>query len=266
MGAQTAAEKLARLLPTARAGDAAAREALIESFLPFILRVASPQTGRYLRVGEDEEVVEGMLAFNEAVDSYDPRRGRSFLGFTAQVIRRRLIDGQRRRRSEGREVSWSRLAEDRHLHDVLLRRSLEAHRSVQEAAAIREEIRRCDTLLREYGITFRELAARSPRHRDAREGALWAARVLAEDPALAAALGRTRKLPLAQLCRRVDLSPRSLQRHRSYIVALTLLLLSRDFPGLREFLRPPPAGVRAGRAGRSSARVEARGKGGFGCG
>jgi len=92
------------LLVRARRGDAVARETLLDRYTPFTLKVASQVTGGYVELGRDDEASIALMAFNESIDSYDPARGASFLGFARAVIRRRLIDLYRRDRSGRREI------------------------------------------------------------------------------------------------------------------------------------------------------------------
>jgi len=58
---------------------------------------------------------------------------------------------------------------------------------------------------------------------------------VAEDPALAGHLLNRRELPLKQLERRVDVSRKTLERQRKYIIAVALLLLE-DFIYLRGYI------------------------------
>ncbi|MCL5676542.1 MAG: hypothetical protein M1602_01435 [Firmicutes bacterium] len=81
---------LPELVTRAKDGDVEARNRLIAKFQPFVLGIASRISGRFVQAGRDDEVSVGLLAFNEAIDSYDPAKGVSFLGFAEIVIRRRL--------------------------------------------------------------------------------------------------------------------------------------------------------------------------------
>lgn len=226
------------LLQLAREGDREARERLIDSFTPFILRVASQSRGRYVQVGEDEEVSIGMLAFNEAIDHFDDRRGKNFLAFAEQVIRRRLIDHYRRERRGAREVNFSELKDQENPGYPLeaeVRMAVEEHRRVAEAEDQREEILRYRDLLAAYGISLPELVRISPKHRDARDSARKVARVLAEDPELAEHLRRLKELPLKELSSRVAVSRKTLERQRKYIIALALIAME-DFDHLRGYV------------------------------
>ena len=52
-------------------GDSTLSGSLIREFKPFIASVAQKSVGRYLRYGTDEELSVGLLAFKEAIDSFN---------------------------------------------------------------------------------------------------------------------------------------------------------------------------------------------------
>lgn len=224
-------------LQLARGGDREARDNLIRSFIPFILRVASQTRGRYVREGEDEEVSIGMLGFNEAIDHFDQERSKNFFAFAEQVIRRRLIDHYRREKRR-QEVNFSDLEDQDNPGypiDAEVRSSLAEHQRLTEAEAQREEILRYREILGAYGIELPELVRVSPKHRDARASARDVARMLVRDPDLAEHLRHSKELPLKELAARVSVSRKTLERQRKYIIALAVIALE-GFTYLQAYL------------------------------
>lgn len=238
------------LLSRARRGDKAAREELIDRYAPFALKVASRVTGGYVRLGEDDESTVALLAFNEAIDRYDPGRGGGFLGFAEEVIRRRLIDHYRRGRAGRREVPLSALSDAGGLDGTLAGEAggesgpppaevLAAewvHREREDEAERREEVLRYRELLAAYGISLEELVRLSPRHEDARRRAIEAARALAARPELVESLRRRGELPLKELVGLAGLSRKTLERQRKYIIAVALIL-TEGLPYLEAYLK-----------------------------
>ncbi|NYC94378.1 sigma factor [Clostridium acetobutylicum] len=53
---------------------------LIQEYKPFIASLLQKKTGKYLQYGYDDELSIGMIAFEEAVESYDRNKGK-FLSF-----------------------------------------------------------------------------------------------------------------------------------------------------------------------------------------
>ena len=166
--------------------DKAAREVLIERFTPFILRVTTRTVGRYVRLGEDDEVSIALMAFSEAIDRFDPERGGNFLAFAETVIKRRLID-HFRREGQRREIPMSSLQSEDGENEAQMpleaEAAISAHQERTAQEERREEIERFQEALGAFGIRLADLARLAPRHRDARAAALGVAMLVACGPA-----------------------------------------------------------------------------------
>ena len=227
------------LVAQAQAGDTGAREVLLRDYQPFVLRVVSRVRGGYVTRSSEEAAI-GLVAFNEAIDSFRPDRGVAFLTFCETVIRRRLIDHYRRQARGAREVPLSALEEEDDEGSVYAPVEVEAaqaaHQAYLEAWDRREEVVRFGARLKEMGLSIRELVRVSPRHRDARQRALQVARYLAARPALGRQVLERGVLPVRELEENLGLGRKMLERNRKYILAMTLVLLE-DFPYLQDYLR-----------------------------
>lgn len=234
--------ELTELVARAQAGDGAARERLLQDYRPFYLRVASNSCRKYLVLGRDDEASIAMIAFNEAIDSYNSEGGASFLSFAEIVVKRRMVDYFRRQNRKSDEIPLSSFETDDQEDNVIQKiESKEAHAVLQiqqETEERREEIFRLDQLLSHYGIRFSELVKISPKHQDARDRALQVARTLTSDPELLAYLTKKKSLPLKELEARVEVSRKTLERQRKYIITLALILIG-DFYHLQEYLNRP---------------------------
>ena len=228
------------LLLQAQKGDTQSREVVIKAFKPHVVRIASTCCGRFLRVGEDEEISVALLALNEAIDSYKPGQANSFPGFVTVVVRRRLIDYYRRNKARQYEIPFSGFQDDdTETSTLLLLEQKEAEKvfnQQEEARERQEEIVYYTQLLAEYNITLSELVKCSPRHKSARRRAMLAAELLAADPELVAHFRKHKELPLKEIEDRLPFSRKTLERHRKYIVAL-LLVRTEDLPHLRDYLK-----------------------------
>ncbi len=236
--AGSTASPVDRLLEPARRGDREAREELLRAYTPLVLRVSSQVSGRYIQVGRDEEVSVGLLALNEAIDRFNADRGASFISFAEMVIKRRLIDYYRRQKRRT-EIPLSELeSEDEEgnpLRHVEQREAMERFAHEQEAEERKQEILRYTKRLAEFGISFRELVQICPKHQDARERAIEAARLVATNPLLAEYLMTRKALPLKQLEEMVGISRKTLERQRKYIIAVALIMYE-DFYHLKEYV------------------------------
>jgi len=225
-----AEEDVPALLERARKGDRNAREELIaahQSFIAGCVAKAVPGRGG---IRDTDEYSIALIAFNEAVDGYDPARGASFHGFARQVISRRLVDYYRASRRFSPELPQAEPPEE----------TVESDFTLPEDD-VREEIERFATRLGEFGITLEDLVRETPRHRDSRKMAIGIARRILEDPELRAGLERKRRLPFNLLLRQLVFNRKTIQRHRKYIIG-AYLILAGDFPVLREYVRDAEKG------------------------
>jgi len=237
-GAQEPPEKIVARI---RAGDERLRESFIADYGPYIARTASRFCKRYIDPSRDDEYSIALAAFNEAIDGYDGTAGKSFLGFAETVIRRRLIDHIRREQRHARALPMSAFEDDpageSPLNAVETAGALDAYASENLRESRRLEIEALAERLARCGITFADLADRSPRHADSRALLLGIGAALASRPELMEAMERHGRLPIKELMECCRVSRKTLERNRKYIMA-TALILSGDYPLLKSYLLP----------------------------
>jgi len=226
------------LVERAQAGDEGAREELLRRYAPFAMRVASEVCGRYVELGRDDEASVALIALHEAVSSFRAERSPSFFSFAELVVRRRILDFQRREHRP--ETPFSSLVPEGEEGDpplLEIREPREGHTLVEEALDRLEEIGRFRAALEALGIRLEELPALSPRHRDARENCLRVARRIAARPELLRQVRERGTLPLSLLEGEegLPLGRKAMERQRKYILAL-VVVLSGEFPLLRSYL------------------------------
>ncbi|MGB9792373.1 MAG: sigma-70 family RNA polymerase sigma factor [Thermacetogeniaceae bacterium] len=207
-------DEICALIREAQDGNSEARERLIDEHLPFVKRIVSGHVAGNEEVSSCEEYSIGLIALNEAIDSYKPGL-RSFRSFAADVIRRRLIDYRR--------------SQNRHREKVLYLADLQepaAHDVSKEDVEGRPEIDSFLARLREHGIGLQDLISGTPKHHDTRVLCARIAMAVVEDAELRSHFQRYRSLPLRRLVERLGVSAKTVERHRKYIVALCLILMS----------------------------------------
>jgi len=220
----------------AQDGDEAARETLIEENTDFIARVVSQFCNRRIDVHSDEFSI-GLIAFNEAVDGFREGAGRSFLSYSAMVIKRRLIDYVRKESRHNTVSLDTPMTEEQDgmLNPAEVR---EAWRQYQREMEVRErgrEILALNDELEEYGFDLRDLQDGSPTHRNTRESLVEIAHVLVSTPELREYLLRTKRLPLRDLSAASGASHKVLKTWRRYIVTLAVILTNDRFEYLRSY-------------------------------
>ena len=214
--------------------DKQIRESVITKYTPFILKTASDYTGRYISQGADEEYSVSLIAFNEAIDSFDSTRGVSFFAFARVVIRRRLMDFSGRQNKKTCEVSMQVLEEQNPYVEYGV--SLDRYRQTTEQEDRKLEIEEYSRALQEFDISFDSLVGAAPKKRDARTRAIEVARIIAGNPQFLEHLRKNRQLPLADILDKTSLSRKTLERHRKYIIAIVLILTG-DYYYLKDYVQ-----------------------------
>jgi RNA polymerase sigma factor len=229
------------LLQQAKEGNEQARNELIEKYKPFILKQASKACGRFINPANDDEYSVAMIAFNEAINKFDFEKNISLLSFAETVIKRRLIDHFRKETTHRKVIPISALEND-DLEQESVLNQIEAESSRREyqkkshAEDLREEIQSYEKFLNQFDITFLLLTEISPKHQDARERAMEVARYIANDTRLTQHLTVRKELPVKAVLEGINISRKTLERQRKYIIAL-VLILTNDFTYLRGYIK-----------------------------
>ncbi len=227
------------LVIKAKAGDDKARERLIASSRPFIQQVTSWCSRRRLDWHADELSI-ALLAFNEAIDSYDPNRGAQFLSFARLVISGRLTDYRRRNKAAGKEVPLTLVGPDGSelLRPEVVTAAEEALLKEQARRERAEEIAVFTAELATYDLSLNDIEQACPRHRNRRQKLLGVAAVLAKNPELMARVRSTGQLPLKELAQLTGLNRKVLERGRRYILAVSLILSNPEYVHLAFYVTP----------------------------
>ncbi len=202
------------LIREAQSGNADIRERLISEHLPFVRKLVSRYVAGGREVSDCEEYSIGLIALNEAIDSYRPGL-RSFRSFAADVIRRRIIDYRRSQNSYRKKVVYLADLQEPAANDV-----------AREEVEGRPEIDAFLARLREHGIELQDLISGTPKHIDTRSLCARIATAVVENAELRGHFQRYRSLPLKRLVEHLGISAKTVERHRKYIVALCLILMS----------------------------------------
>jgi len=228
---------LEEMVLSAKHGDEAMQNFLIKKYQPFIAKCVSEVCKRYIDPKTDDEFSIGLVAFNDAIFSYSPEKGGSFLSFAKLVIKRRVIDYIR---SNSNKVTTVSLEENYHMDQVEnpfeFSAAKEQYAKEQDTLQRREEIIEYKGRLNEYNLTLTELTEVSPKHKDARDSAVRSARILYEDEDLRQYVQHKKKLPIKKLIKKVDVSKKTLERNRKFILAI-FIILSEDYIYLKDYLK-----------------------------
>ena len=203
--------------------DSQAADQLIRQYQNFIQSQARRFSPGATPVQQEEHQSIAMLAFYVAVLGYQSRRGH-FLSYAARTIRSRLIDHYRKERRHRGTVSLELPAgeeDSERLMDTLPQEKDEIQ-SLTLRQASRQEIEEFGKQLNSFGLSFSQIAENCPKQQRtlaACQKVLSAAR---SHPETLKKLLKTKKLPMKELSSLSQVEVKTMERHRSYLVAILL--------------------------------------------
>ena len=170
----------------------------VEEYKPFIASCAEKVTGRYMSYDADDELSIAMIAFVEAIRSFDSSKG-NFFTFSRNVIKRRLIDYYRKEKRYRDVVPLNVYAQDGETEIDLGADEAVREFSDRDIAELRRvEIEELAKELRQWNITYRDLAKVSPRHRKTREQCAVLAGIILSRPDMLESIMVRKYLPVSE--------------------------------------------------------------------
>ena len=198
---------------------------LIEHYKPFIIRITSEFTGRYISVENDDEFSIALFAFAKAVECYQEEKG-NFLTFARIVIERRLMNYQKSENNKKMAVSL----------DQLMDMGIEFSKTkVNENIELQDEIDLYCQDLRYFGLDLDTLANFSPKHRDTRNRAIDIAEACSLDKPIVKSTYRKKKLPIRAVSRLTLYSEKIIKTSKIFILA-TMIIFVKDLKCLIQWI------------------------------
>lgn len=222
---------------SAQNGDEATLNQLLQDYQPFVKKTVSSVCKHYISDSDDEFSI-GLIAFHDAILKFDQSKGASLLSFSEVIIKRRIIDYLRSTKKYNDLSLDINFKEEDNMssqtfEDTL---SVEEYKRNLDNEKRKEEISRFSEVLQTFGLKFNDLLKQSPKHEDARLNAILVAKTLVEDDELLQYLNETKRLPIKLLEKKVNVSRKTLERNRKYIIAIAVII-SMDFIYLKEYLK-----------------------------
>ncbi len=210
-------------------GDTFLQNEIIERYQPFILKAVSAVCNSFVKTSDDVFSV-GLIAFNEAIEKYQTNKGSSFLNYSKIVIKGRVIDYLRQ------ETKHAHESLDDELSRICVKEaSIQQHQEEVEEEYRKSEIEHFKKRLKEFRISLEDVIKATPKHEDARENMLLIAKQVKHKKEQRAYLLTKKKLPIAEIVASADVSRKTLERNRTYIIAIALLLIE-DYEYVKQFL------------------------------
>jgi RNA polymerase sigma factor len=207
----------------------------VEEYKPFIASCTEKATGRYVRYGEDDELSIALMAFVEAINSYDSSKG-NFLSFAQSVIKRRIIDYYRKEKKHFNVISISDYAgeEDEDI-DLSVNESLDRFSINQASEYRRMEIEDLKKELAAWDISFFELTESSPKHTRTRKMCNDIIGYLLAHNDLVSTIRRKKFLPVAEIEKALRIPRKKIERSRRYIIAV-IIVMTGDYQYIKDYV------------------------------
>ncbi|MBI6873640.1 RNA polymerase sigma-I factor [Clostridium aciditolerans] len=209
---------------------------LIEIYKPFIASTIQKKTGRFLQYGYDDELTIGMMAFKEAVDSYDKNKGK-FLNFAKMVINLRCIDYYRKNEKYKEMIYLQGLYESENevACSQIENKAIEEYKNQEENKMRKLEIQEYEKELKKWGIEFLELVQASPKQEKLKNLYKEVAQFIVRESDVLDNLVSTKRLPIKEIQQNIPIHRKKIERGRIYIIALVIVLIG-DYKFIREYI------------------------------
>lgn len=207
----------------AQEGDARLRDDIIASSVPWVKRLVRKHTFM-ISVENTDEFSIALDALNTAIDRFSAEKQIPFRTYASIIIRNRLIDWNRQRSSVSRERSFSDLDNGPIPYEDRLEDSSSgiAFADIEsEDSMIEVEYR-----LSLFSLKLDGLVDHFPKQRPTLLFCVRAARVLSDDQELFERTMEVRRLPVSEIARRMGEPVKRVDKHRSCILLLAILLQS----------------------------------------
>jgi RNA polymerase sigma factor len=216
--------------------DEKAINIFVEEYKPFISSCVQRATGKYFRFGEDDELSIGMIAFVEAINSYESMKG-NFLSFAQNIIKRRLIDYYRKEKKHSNVISLNGTYEEdgETEKDLSVEVSIDNYSKEMLEEARRHELEELKYELQKWDISFAELVDASPKHDKTRKICKEIIKFLFSQPVLVTNILQKKYLPIAEIEKNLKIPRKKIERARKYIIAVLLIKMG-DYELIKEFI------------------------------
>lgn len=234
-------DSFVEIIKRIKEGDVLLRNKFIDDFKPFILKCVSQLVGQKSNLAQSDEYSIALIAFNEAIETYDLNKKAMFVSFSKQVIKRRLIDYFRSTNKNNVTVPFSYFNDSNTGVNEYNTGSFEEKYLCDKNSdygidfEVREELKNLESKICEYKFNIEDLIECSPKHRDTIVLCLNAAKTVIDNESLYKKFIQKKVLPYDELTKHVNLCRRTLEKNRKFIIAMIFILKS-DLEVLKKYI------------------------------
>lgn len=225
--------KINELVIAAKNGDTKIRNELIESNKWFIRKVSSYIAKRNLDWSNDDELSIALLAFNEAIESFDPDRGMQFYSYCRMLINSRLIDYFRK--NGARSIPLCAMDENS-LNNIENEEAISRYALSSEKEERAVEVMMFNDELKKYGLSMNDLALNCPKHNDTRKQLFKVAFQCLKKGDIIESLNKKKLLPIKEIIELTGVKRKFLEQWRKYLIAIIVIISSNEYSYLKEYI------------------------------
>jgi RNA polymerase sigma factor len=208
----------------------------VEEYKPFIASCAEKVAGRYMSYGTDDELSIAMLAFVEAIRSFDQTKG-NFFSFSNNVIKRRIIDYYRRENRHSKVISLNMYMEDQDEEfDLSSGEAVREYSDKKISEFRRLELEELGKELSKWNITYTDLAEASPRHEKTKRECSEIVGIILSRPEMLQQVLVKKYLPVAEIEKASGLPRKFIDRFRKYIISVVVIATG-DYEYIRDYIK-----------------------------
>lgn len=212
------------LLDEAKAGNIKARNTFIEENKNKIYRYTCFVCKRILKWENDDELSIALIAFNNAIDSFDSG---NFNSYAKILIRNKLID-YFRKNSKNKACA--------NIDDSIIQNMNFQSEPVEDKIDKASQIKILSSLLESFNISFEDLTKSSPKHLDTRYELIKICKDLSQNKNIVSLLYKKHTLPIKEILKIKDVSRKTLEKWRRYIIALIIIFEDDRLETIKNFI------------------------------
>lgn len=202
---------------------------LIEEYMPLIISTITKFTNRYVSIENDEEFSIGLLAFNEAVQTYNNEKG-PFIPYVQLVIVSRLKNYFKKENKNNINVSIETLEEE----GIQIDSSI--INPVEDKSILLSEIDKLKDNLIEFGFSLEDLVEECPKHKDTRDRAIDLSEKVSEDKQLTDFMYMKKRLPIKQISLKYSVTEKIIKGSKKFIITV-VIIFNKNFRNLKLWIK-----------------------------
>ncbi|ENH98405.1 RNA polymerase sigma factor SigI [Gracilibacillus halophilus YIM-C55.5] len=206
-------------------GNEEKRDEVIRYYESYIMNVVGKICRQY-KTWNDDEASLGLIAFNRAIDTYQPEHGRTFLNYVYLLIYRELVDYFRK------ENRYQEII-DQQEHVI----SSQAYQQQEKKFELADEIVALQDELAPFSIQFHELESASPKHQRTRKKIFYMASCFYKEKELVDQLYQRKWFPMKSFIDKTGFRRKTIEKYRKYLIAVLIIWMHPEWRYLQSFVQ-----------------------------